>query len=202
MGLRGRLADQRRNPSLGPALPFFAFFWKRPVILFCSPPPPVQRPSHLPDNIPFALPVAQWGELSHGPSLASQKCKANETDARRHGVSEQCVAARCAAAFWPRPDLCPLDQGWPWATRVDMHRPDMWMTVCADSCPLLCFAGEFDFPDSNSLDLSGEAMGKLGPTMGRVEGGHLLTRELGDPCPRAGSTFLWLCDLWQVAPLL
>ena len=71
----------------------------------------------------------------------------------------------------------------------------MWMAVCADSCPLLCFAGEFDFPDSNSLDLSGEVMGKLGPTRGWLEGGHLLTRELGGPYSRAVSAFLWLCDL-------
>lgn len=53
------------------------------------------------------------------------------------------------------------------------------MAVHADSCPFLCFAGEFDFPDSNSLDLSGEGIN--GPTMGWLEGGHVLTRELGGP---------------------
>lgn len=40
----------------------------------------------------------------------------------------------------------------------------------ADSCPLLCFAGEFDFPDSNSLDLSGEGINWGPPWPGWREG--------------------------------
>jgi len=44
------------------------------------------------------------------------------------------------------------------------------MAVRADSCPLLCFAGEFDFPDSNSLDLSGEGINWGPPWAGWREG--------------------------------
>ena len=48
----------------------------------------------------------------------------------------------------------------------------------SDSCPCLCFAGDFDFADINSLNLSG----KWESTMGWLEGGwHLLMCESG-PC--------------------
>lgn len=91
---------KKPKPRTHVAIP--AFFLENTQSSFCTP-LPVWRPSHLPDSVLLPLPVAPWGELSHGPSLASLQYKANGIDAGGHAVSERGAAPVCTAAFWQRP---------------------------------------------------------------------------------------------------
>lgn len=101
-GLRWRGEHRRRNPKPRPRVAVPCRFLEEAQSSFFIALPRWRAACH-PGNTPFPLPVVQGAELSHQPSLTSQKYKANEMGVRMCSVSERCVALECEAASWPRP---------------------------------------------------------------------------------------------------
>lgn len=123
-GLRWRGEHPRRNPKPRTRVAVPCPFLEEAQSSFFIP-LPHWRPVCHPDNIPFPLPVVQGAELSHRPSLTSQKHKANEMGVRMCSVSG-------AWLWWMRlplgrdPTPCPRDQGQPWPSILDSQQWTPW----------------------------------------------------------------------------